>query len=56
MGLSDGRYVEYYGRMLEGDLPSKYPVYLQRVIMRGIPTFEADGRCRPYLQVRGSMW
>jgi len=48
---SQQRYLGYFSQLLEGKEPQNELRCLQRVIIKGIPAFENDGSCRPYLQI-----
>lgn len=45
------RYLQYVIDVSDGRKPSNKLLHLQRVIMNGIPRFENDKSCLPYLQV-----
>jgi hypothetical protein len=48
---SQRRYLGYFAQLLRGEEPRNELRVLQRVIINGIPRFEEDGSCRPYLQI-----
>ncbi|KAL0985583.1 hypothetical protein UPYG_G00158900 [Umbra pygmaea] len=53
---SQKRYVEYFSGLLSGHIKiNNKPLFLHHVIMHGIPDFESNGGCRPFLKIYQAM-
>jgi len=49
---SQNRYLEYFSRVINGEKPVSKKLYLERVILDGIPVMEEEGPVvRPYFQI-----
>ncbi|KAJ1550188.1 hypothetical protein HK405_001200, partial [Cladochytrium tenue] len=53
VGVSHRRYVQYFNNviLLNGGLPSPYPLQLHRVILNTVPDFDNNGSCNPGLEI-----
>ena len=51
---SQRRYVVYYGLLMSRGLrePPRRPLTLHRIVMNGVPAFDADGGCDPYFLIQ----
>lgn len=51
---SQRRYVVYYGLLCARGLkePPRRPLTLHRIVMNGVPSFDADGGCDPYFLIQ----
>ncbi|XP_030199278.1 tensin-1 isoform X2 [Gadus morhua] len=53
---SQKRYVQYFSGLLSGNIKiNNKPLFLHHVIMHGIPNFESQGGCRPFLKIYQAM-
>uniref|UniRef100_A0A8D0HTZ5 Tensin 1 n=1 Tax=Sphenodon punctatus TaxID=8508 RepID=A0A8D0HTZ5_SPHPU len=53
---SHPRYIRYFSGLLSGTIKmNNKPLFLHHVIMHGIPNFESQGGCRPFLKIYQSM-
>ncbi|XP_061465228.1 tensin-1 isoform X5 [Rhineura floridana] len=53
---SQKRYVHYFSGLLSGTIKmNNKPLFLHHVIMHGIPNFESQGGCRPFLKIYQAM-
>ncbi|KAL4660189.1 tensin-1 isoform X2 [Arapaima gigas] len=53
---SQKRYVQYFSGLLSGHIKiNNKPLFLHHVIMHGIPNFESQGGCRPFLKIYQAM-
>ncbi|XP_020660716.3 tensin-1 isoform X3 [Pogona vitticeps] len=53
---SQKRYVHYFSGLLTGAIKmNNKPLFLHHVIMHGIPNFESQGGCRPFLKIYQAM-
>ncbi|KAG9477577.1 hypothetical protein GDO78_002786 [Eleutherodactylus coqui] len=53
---SQKRYIHYFSGLLSGAIKmNNKPLFLHHVIMHGIPNFESQGGCRPFLKIYQAM-
>uniref|UniRef100_A0A8C9T5W8 Tensin 1 n=1 Tax=Scleropages formosus TaxID=113540 RepID=A0A8C9T5W8_SCLFO len=53
---SQKRYIQYFSGLLSGHIKiNNKPLFLHHVIMHGIPNFESQGGCRPFLKIYQAM-
>ncbi|KAJ3104502.1 hypothetical protein HDU97_009115 [Phlyctochytrium planicorne] len=53
VSVSQRRYIQYFNNvlLLNGSVPTPYPLRLHRVILNGIPEFDNNGSCCPGIEI-----
>ncbi|CAM9268620.1 unnamed protein product [Lampetra fluviatilis] len=53
---SQKRYVTYFSELLSGKTKvNNMPLFLHHIVVQGLPNFEANGGCRPFLKIYQAM-
>jgi hypothetical protein len=53
VGVAQRRYIQYFNNvlLLNGSLPTSYPLHMQKIVMNGIPSFDGRGGCDPGIEI-----